>query len=132
MKKLFIVCVMVMLSSKALAEYNRVPDKYVEALIRVESRNNPRAIGDHGRALGVLQIHLGVIQDVNRWYGTRYKHRDAFDPSKARRICKMYTYYLIKHRKKEVTLWNVALCWNRNAVLRGRYAHRVRSALAYC
>lgn len=49
----------------------------------VESSGNPLAIGDHGRARGILQIHPGVVQDVNRIAGTRYRHQDAHDPKVA-------------------------------------------------
>jgi len=131
MKQLIVMLFVIGMCNNVIA-YNRIPDKYVEALVRVESRGNHRAIGDHGRAYGILQIHKGVILDVNRWYGTHYRHVDAFDPVKARKICKMYAYKMLTYKHKKVTLWNVALCWNRNAVLHGRYAHRVRQELAYC
>lgn len=60
------------------------------AMMFVESNGDAGAIGDGGRALGVLQIHAGVIADVNRRHGTDYKHEDALDPSKAIRICRLY------------------------------------------
>ena len=51
-----------------------------EVLVEVESNNNPEAIGDGGLALGVLQIHEGVVLDVNHYYGTEYTHEDAKNP----------------------------------------------------
>ena len=130
MKKI-IVIISILLGAYAKANPESIPDRYVQALIVVESRGNSKAIGDHGRAYGILQIHQGVIQDVNRWYGLQYRHRDAFDPVKARKICKLYTYRLLNYKNKQATLYNVALCWNRNATLYKRYAVRVRSALVY-
>ncbi len=129
MKK-FIAMIALTVGSYVYAD--NIPDRYIQALIKVESGGNSKAIGDRGRAYGILQIHRGVILDVNRWYGLKYTHRDAFDPVKARKICKLYTYKMLHLKKKPVTLWNVALCWNRNGTLHGRYAVRVRSALDYC
>ncbi len=48
----------------------------ISALIIVESSGNDLAIGDNGRALGPLQIHRGVVQDVNRITGSHYRHQD--------------------------------------------------------
>lgn len=62
----------------------------ISALILVESGGDPAKVGDGGRALGVLQIHACVIADVNQHYGTTYKHKDALDPVKAVRICRLY------------------------------------------
>lgn len=53
------------------------------AMMLVESSSNPSAIGDGGRARGILQIHPGVVADVNRIAGTHYRHRDAHDPKVA-------------------------------------------------
>lgn len=60
------------------------------AMIAVESSGNPAAIGDGGRARGVLQIHPGVVQDVNRVYGTTYRHQDMHNPAVAVDVAKAY------------------------------------------
>ena len=60
------------------------------ALIAVESGGNALAVGDHGRARGILQIHENVVRDVNRFAGTRYTWDDAWDPAKSRAICTLY------------------------------------------
>ena len=50
--------------------------------------------GDNGKALGCLQIHEEVVRDVNRIYGTRYRHKDVLKPGIAKRICYLYlTHY---------------------------------------
>jgi soluble lytic murein transglycosylase-like protein len=41
----------------------------IAALILVESGGNPKAIGDSGQALGVLQIRPIFVEDVNRILG---------------------------------------------------------------
>ena len=44
---------------------------FIAALIAVESGGNVKAIGDNGRAYGILQIHQCVVEDVNRVYDFR-------------------------------------------------------------
>lgn len=80
-------------------------------MIAVESGGNPRAIGDHGEAYGVLQIHQCVIDDVNRISGLGYTMQDAFDAEKSKRICMIYLNhwgYDRGHRSQEelVRIWN--------------------------
>jgi len=58
-----------------------------------ESRHNPEAIGDGGRAVGTLQIHNCVIVDANRIAGTDFKTRDRFNPQKSERIAEIYLIY---------------------------------------
>ena len=48
----------------------------ISALIIVESSGNDLAIGDNGRAIGPLQIHRGVVLDVNKFTGSHYRHQD--------------------------------------------------------
>jgi soluble lytic murein transglycosylase-like protein len=61
------------------------------ALISVESGGNVNAVGDNGKAIGILQIHACVIADVNRVFKTDYRWpEDARDPAKSRTICELY------------------------------------------
>lgn len=89
-------------------------DRLIPALIKVESNGNPRAIGDGGKALGELQIWSVVVQDVNRAHGTRYSHRDAFDPAKARDICRRYLaiYCTARRLGRAPTMEDAARIWN--------------------
>ena len=43
-----------------------VPAALIAALIAIESSGNDFAVGDHGKAVGCLQIHPEVVQDVSR------------------------------------------------------------------
>lgn len=78
-------------------------------------RPNPPP-GDRGKALGVLQIRVEVIKDVNRVYHTRYVHRDALDPKKSFEICRLYLGYwgkhYTKHTGKQPTNEVYARIWN--------------------
>jgi hypothetical protein len=58
-------------------------DPLLRAITHVESGGDNSAVGDGGLAYGSLQIHRGVVLDVNRVYGTSYTHTDAFDRASA-------------------------------------------------
>jgi len=63
---------------------------FLSALIQVESGGNDLAIGDQGRSWGCLQISDAVIADVRQITGRWVSHSDAFDRTKAIRICRDY------------------------------------------
>ncbi len=78
------------------------------ALLAVESGGNDKAVGDHGRALGALQIHAAVVQDVNRHHGTRYTHAEMHDRAKAVRVASLYlqTYAPGASPEVQARVWN--------------------------
>jgi hypothetical protein len=80
----------------------------ISALIIVESSGNDLAIGDNGRAIGPLQIHRGVVQDVNRITGSNYRHQDMTNRVAARAVCEAY----LKHYGKGCTTEQLARKWN--------------------
>ncbi|MEY4327273.1 MAG: Cellulophaga phage phi38:1, partial [Verrucomicrobiota bacterium] len=80
----------------------------ITALIIVESSGNDQAIGDNGRALGPLQIHRGVVLDVNRITGSHYRHQDMTNRVAARAVCEAY----LRHYGKGKTLEQQARIWN--------------------
>lgn len=87
-----------------------------DILKEVETNNNPQAVGDGGRAFGILQIHPECVEDVNRWYGTEYTHEDTKNPVIAKDIFVKYLTLGIKLYKKRcgyapneyeiVRMWN--------------------------
>ena len=89
-------------------------DRLIDALVQVESSGNPSAVGDNGKALGCLQIWSVVVQDVNEVSRVKYSHSDAFDPAKARAICKAYLarYCTAKRLGRIPTDEDFARCWN--------------------
>jgi hypothetical protein len=89
-------------------------DRLIPALEKVESNGNPDAIGDNGKAFGILQIWEVVIIDVNRAKGTAYTHADAFDPAKAREICRAYLSIYATERRlgRKPTMEDAARIWN--------------------
>lgn len=65
-------------------------DKFVDALIRVESNGRNNAIGDKGKAVGCLQIWTVVVDDVNQVSKKKYSYSDRKDRAKSIEICKAY------------------------------------------
>ncbi len=80
----------------------------ISALIIVESSGNDLAIGDNGRALGPLQIHRGVVQDVNRITGSNYRWQSMTNRVQARAVCEAY----LKHYGKGASTEQLARRWN--------------------
>jgi hypothetical protein len=89
----------------------------IPILCQVESGNDPKAIGDHGLAVGILQIHSCVISDVNDSMENHYyTMSDRFNARISRTICLKYlTIYGNKYKVKtgkEPTLEVLARIWN--------------------
>ncbi len=80
----------------------------ISALIIVESSGNDQAIGDNGRALGPLQIHRGVVLDVNRITGSNYRWQSMTNRVQARAVCEAY----LKHYGRGATTEQLARRWN--------------------
>lgn len=47
-------------------------DNFISAIGKVESNNNPKAVGDNGKSLGIYQIQLAYFKDV-KIYDKRIK-----------------------------------------------------------
>ena len=86
----------------------------ITALIAVESSGNDMAVGDNGRALGPLQIHRGVVLDVNKFTGSHYRHQDMTNRAQARAVCEAYlTHYVTEKRiGRKPTIADFAKVWN--------------------
>jgi hypothetical protein len=85
----------------------------ITALIAVESSGNDLAIGDNGRALGPLQIHRGVVLDVNRITGSHYRWEQMTNRVQARAVCEAYlTHYGKSNSSKQATIEELARRWN--------------------
>lgn len=63
---------------------------FLDAIAEVETENNPHAIGDKGRAIGLYQIHRAYWQDGTRILGVDWDYAYAFDPKKSRKVVKAY------------------------------------------
>jgi len=78
-------------------------DELIEKVWRVESghRLDP-PVGDGGEAVGPLQIHKCVIDDVNRHWQTSFSYADRRDLQKSKRIAKLYIAMWFDIHKQEI------------------------------
>lgn len=70
-------------------------------LITVETGGHPdpaNAIGDGGKALGILQMHKAYVADAAEHANVTWSHADALDPSSARKI---FLAYMNRYAKME-------------------------------
>lgn len=78
------------------------------SIIQVESNFNPNAIGDNGKAVGILQIHPIMVEDVNRIAKTNYNLEDRYCPQKSSQMFFIYT----NHYTPDWNFEKVAKRWN--------------------
>ena len=76
----------------------------VKTISKIESNDNPKAVGDSGTAFGAFQIHPEVVSDYNRWTGSKLQHADMFDPKVAARVCAKYLSVYGKAYERETGL----------------------------
>lgn len=88
---------------------NVVLSVLVQALVLIEDPTGHGHPGDGGRALGRLQMHRCVVQDVNRAYGLSLNYRRAalHFPT----ACKVAEKYLRLNAKPGMTPAQVARFW---------------------
>lgn len=81
----------------------------VEAIEQVESGGDPDAVGDGGRAVGVLQIHPIMVRDVNRILG-----REAYTLEDRRNRTRSYEMFWIytQHYSADADRETIARRWN--------------------
>lgn len=94
-----------------------VADQLIESLIQIESEGNVNAIGDNGKAFGVLQIQQRCLDDVNRWNGTKYKAEDMLGEEGAKLSRWVFAEYMRvyateKRLGRPVTNEDRARIWN--------------------
>lgn len=91
-------------------------DVFIEAVIWQESRGNANAIGDNGRAVGVLQIHPIMVREANRIVVMgggetgKYTYDDRYDVEKSIEIFKIVQDF----HNKEHDFDRALQIWNKN------------------
>ena len=84
-------------------------EQLLPALQVVESNNQVDAIGDGGRAAGILQIHPIMVKECNRILGREwFTLADRFSVSRSRAMARVY----FGHYGKGWTLEQAARAWN--------------------
>ncbi len=66
-------------------------NKFFDALGKVESSNNPRAVGDKGKSIGIYQIQLNCWKDAIQYDKTLGgTYQDCYKPAYARKVAIAY------------------------------------------
>jgi soluble lytic murein transglycosylase-like protein len=77
-------------------------------LMLVESGGDPNAVGDGGQAIGVLQIHPIMVEDVNRIYGAPvFSDNDRWDVEASKEMARIY----LGHYCEGMTQEPMLRCW---------------------
>ena len=112
----------------ATSKNHVLTDKFIDALIRVESNGRDNAIGDNGKAVGCLQIWPDIVTDVNRISNKKFTLNDRYDRNKSIEMFKIYIgHYAVERRiGRSVTNQDIARIWNG-----GPNGWRKKSTLGY-
>lgn len=67
-------------------------DRFWVVLTKLESSNNPKAIGDGGKAIGIAQIHKIYFIDAqkNNEFLQKYSYSNCFDAEISKLVVKAY------------------------------------------
>lgn len=92
-------------------------DQIITALIQIESEGDANAIGDKGKAFGILQIQQVCLDDFNNWNGTSIRledvlGKDGIEISKRIFLDYMAHYATEKRLGRPVTPTDKARIWN--------------------
>ena len=91
-------------------------DMFIEAVIWKESRGNKMAVGDSGKAVGVLQIHPIMVREANRILkmkngsGVSYTYDDRYSREKSIEMFKIVQDYYNSGHDFDLALQ----VWNKN------------------
>ena len=114
------ILILLALSLTAGAQYSI--DSVIDTLVRVESSGNSKAIGDDGRAVGLLQLWKTRVDDINRickrnGYTYRFTYQDRLDAKKSRIMCRIALMdFMERYKARNGKLPNeyiLAHSWNR-------------------
>ena len=126
---LFMWLVIMAIGVAYVAAGDKVDDelKLLNAIIQVESGGKANAVGDGGKAVGILQIWPIMVDDVNRIQrlNKRSKRYTYKDRKNAARSVEMY-YIWLNHYHKNSTDEKIARCWNG-----GPTGHKKAATLKY-
>ena len=92
------LCVLAALSVNAV----EVSDKLLHALKMAESGCKSDAIGDNGKAIGILQLHKVYVDDANRIVGyKKYNYDDRYDVRKSEEMATIVLLHYGRHYERK-------------------------------
>lgn len=82
MKQLLIIFIFLLMPCCLFGQHHF--DKLIEAIAKVESNHNPKAVSKNGKYVGYLQISKVLVDDLNKKRGTTFwKYSDRLDADKS-------------------------------------------------
>ena len=99
-------------------------------LVQVESQGHNNRKGDHGRATGLYQMHVCMVDDINRLYHTHFKHSDRTDPWKAHQMATLWLKWATEHYHISDPT-HLAYRWNHPATGKTWASYRRKVAAAF-
>jgi soluble lytic murein transglycosylase-like protein len=114
MRKKLILTVLLMLPISVSAQKEQFDwTPVMDAIIRVESKGDPKAFNKNGNCAGILQITPGLVKQCNEWLKAkkskkRYTLADRYDVKKSKEIFVMVQSYYNKSNnvEKAIRIWN--------------------------
>jgi soluble lytic murein transglycosylase-like protein len=97
-------------------------ERLLDAIAQVESGGRIDAVGDSGKAVGILQIWPIMVKDVNRISGKNFTMKDRYNKQKSYEMCRIY----LNHYCKNMSDFNKARCWNG-----GANGHKKKATIKY-
>lgn len=109
-------------------------DRVIDTLELIESGGDVEAIGDSGKAVGVLQIWPIMVDEANRLSPYQFSYDDRYSRKKSRLIAKIFFVHQIRlYYKKFRRLpseYELVSSWNTGSILKKinkRYVNKYRS-----
>lgn len=81
-----------------------------KAVCKIESSNNPLAVGDTNlihHSYGIVQVRKALLNDYYDKTGVIYSEQDMFNPAKAKRV---FMYYCSQFIPSDTE--SISRCWN--------------------
>mgnify|MGYP001580513994 FL=1 len=120
------------LSIILISKSAEIPDNFFKALGQVESGQNPKAIGDNGRSIGIFQIQKARWLDAINFDKTiGGKYENCFEIEYSKKIVKAYLSKYCSNGTFEdwARLWNSGPNWKNKKHLTQKYWNRIKKKL---
>lgn len=110
MRVAVVVVMLMLLSGSAKAQVD------LAVIGKIESGNNPMAVGDGGKSVGLFQISEIAMADYNQYHSVKVSKRELFDPVVNKRVADWIVNVripqMLKHYKQKLSNKNVILAYN--------------------
>jgi hypothetical protein len=92
MTKYFWIFSLILSNFNCYSQNNKEFERFLSAIAIVESSNNPKAVGDSGKSIGIFQIQKNYFLDAQEFNKNlrKYQHKDCFSPEIAKIVVISY------------------------------------------